>query len=59
MDTIKGTMRAASEGAMRGTLMYTDEQVVSSDFIHCPASCVFDADACVQLNDKFVKLIAW
>lgn len=39
--------------------MYTDEMVVSSDFIGDTASSTFDADACIALSDTFVKLISW
>jgi hypothetical protein len=43
----------------QGIMAYTDKEVVSTDFIHDSHSCVFDADAGIALNDKFVKLIAW
>jgi glyceraldehyde 3-phosphate dehydrogenase len=46
-------------GPLKGIMAYTDKEVVSSDFIHDSHSCVFDADAGISLNDKFVKLIAW
>jgi glyceraldehyde 3-phosphate dehydrogenase len=44
---------------MKGYLGYTDEDLVSSDFLSCPISSVFDAKAGIMLNPKFVKLIAW
>lgn len=44
---------------MKGILGYTDEPLVSSDFISCPVSSVFDAKAGIMLNPKFVKLIGW
>ena len=59
MDEIKKTMKDASEGAMKNIIMYTNEQVVSSDFLTTEYSCIFDADACIALNANFVKLIAW
>jgi len=59
MDQIKAVVKAASEGDMKGILGYTDEQVVSTDFIGCTTSSIFDAGACIGLNDHFVKLIAW
>ncbi len=52
-------MRAAAEGEMKGMLLYCDEEVVSSDFISCTASSIFDAGAGIALNDHFFKLIAW
>jgi glyceraldehyde 3-phosphate dehydrogenase len=44
---------------MKGIIAYTDEEVVSSDFIHDPHSCIFDAAAGISLNDTFVKLVGW
>lgn len=58
-DQIKAKIKEASEGALKGILGYTEEEVVSSDFISDDHSSVFDAAAGIQLNDKFVKLIAW
>ena len=58
-EEIKATIKAAAEGAYKGVVAYTDESVVSSDFIGEYATCVFDAGAGISLNDTFVKLIAW
>jgi glyceraldehyde 3-phosphate dehydrogenase len=58
-DEIKATLKKASEGEYKGIVEYTDEQVVSTDFIGHTASCIFDANAGIQLNPNFVKLIAW
>jgi glyceraldehyde 3-phosphate dehydrogenase len=58
-EEIKEAVKAASEGAMKGILGYTEDDVVSSDFIGEPCTCVFDAKAGIALNDRFVKLIAW
>lgn len=58
-DEIKKKIKEASEGPLKGILAYTDEQVVSSDFIGNTASSTFDAEAGIQLNNKFVKLISW
>lgn len=58
-DVIKATVKEASEGAMKGILGYTEDQVVSSDFITDDHSSVFDARAGIALNDNFVKLISW
>jgi len=58
-DEIKAVVKAASEGDYRGIVEYTEEQVVSTDFIGHSASSIFDARAGIQLNKNFVKLIAW
>ncbi len=50
---------AASEGPLKGILEYTEDEVASSDFIHCPASSIFDAGSGMGLNDKFFKLVSW
>jgi len=52
-------MKAAADGPMNGVLAYTDEPVVSSDFIHDPASSTFDADAGIELNSTFFKIVSW
>jgi glyceraldehyde 3-phosphate dehydrogenase len=52
-------MKAASEGAMAGTLGYTDEKVVSTDFRGCSQSSIFDAGAGIALDSTFVKLVSW
>ncbi|XP_014281222.1 glyceraldehyde-3-phosphate dehydrogenase 2 [Halyomorpha halys] len=58
-EEIKKKIKEAAEGPLKGILAYTDEQVVSSDFIGNTASSTFDAEAGIQLNNKFVKLISW
>lgn len=58
-DDICAAMKAASEGAMNGILGYTDEKVVSSDFIGEKCTSVFDAGAGISLNDNFVKVVSW
>ena len=58
-DEIKAVVKAASEGAYKGILEYTDEDVVSTDFVGHSASSIFDAKAGIQLNQNFVKLISW
>ncbi len=52
-------MKEAAEGPLKGILAYTDDEVVSSDFIHCPASSIFDAGAGIGLNSRFFKLVTW
>jgi glyceraldehyde 3-phosphate dehydrogenase len=58
-DEIKAAFKEASEGAMKGVLGYTEDKVVSSDFIGESDTSVFDADAGIALNDNFVKLVSW
>uniref|UniRef100_A0A0K8V6H5 Glyceraldehyde-3-phosphate dehydrogenase n=1 Tax=Bactrocera latifrons TaxID=174628 RepID=A0A0K8V6H5_BACLA len=58
-DQIKQKVKEASEGPMKGILDYTDEEVVSTDFVSDTHSSVFDAKAGIPLNDQFVKLISW
>ncbi|KAJ1984038.1 hypothetical protein H4R34_000900 [Dimargaris verticillata] len=58
-DEIKKAIREASEGPLKGILGYTEDHVVSSDFISDPRSSIFDAQAGISLNDKFVKLVSW
>merc|ERR1719502_2199390 len=57
-DICKEVQRRA-DGDMKGFLGYTDEALVSQDFVTCPISSVFDAKAGIMLNPKFVKLVAW
>jgi glyceraldehyde 3-phosphate dehydrogenase len=52
-------LKCASEEEMRGIVEYVDEDVVSTDFLGDPHTCIFDARAGVMLNERFVKLIAW
>jgi len=52
-------MKAQSEGALRGVLGYTEDKVVATDFIGETCTSVFDADAGIQLDPTFVKLVAW
>ena len=58
-DEICAAMKKASEGELKGVLGYTDEDVVSSDFIGDPRTSVFDAKAGIALTDTFVKVVAW
>lgn len=59
MDAIKKVVKEASEGKMKGILGYTEDQVVSTDFVTDTHSSIFDAGACIGLNPNFVKLISW
>jgi len=52
-------LKAAADGPLNGILAYTDEDVVSTDFIGDPHSSIFDAKAGIALDDKFVKLVSW
>jgi len=58
-DEIKQKIKEAAEGPLKGILDYTEDEVVSSDFIGSTFSSVFDAKAGIQLSDTFVKLISW
>jgi len=59
LDQINAKMREYANGEMKGILDYTEDAVVSSDFLGNPHTSIYDATACVALNDQFVKLIAW
>ncbi len=58
-EAIKAAMKAASEGALKGVLGYTEEDVVSTDFIGEVRTSVFDAQAGIALTDTFVKVVSW
>ncbi len=58
-DAICDAMKKASEGELKGVLGYTDEEVVSSDFIGDTNSSVFDAGAGIGLSDTFFKVVSW
>jgi glyceraldehyde 3-phosphate dehydrogenase len=58
-DEIKAAVKAASENELKGILAYTEDEVVSSDFIGDHHSSIFDAKAGISLNDNFVKLVSW
>ena len=58
-DQICQAMKAASQGALKGIVGYTDEDVVSSDFIGDDRTCIFDSKAGLQLSPTFFKLVAW
>jgi glyceraldehyde 3-phosphate dehydrogenase len=58
-EQVKQAMKTASEGEMRGVLGYTEDAVVSNDFIGESCTSVFDADAGIALTDTFMKLVAW
>jgi glyceraldehyde 3-phosphate dehydrogenase len=56
---ICAAMKAASEGALKGILGYTEDAVVSNDFIGDTRTSIFDAEAGIQLSDTFVKVVSW
>jgi glyceraldehyde 3-phosphate dehydrogenase len=58
-DEIKNAMKTASEGSLKGILGYTEDEVVSSDFIGDARSSIFDAKAGIALSKDFVKLVSW
>lgn len=59
MAAINAAMKAAAEGPMSGVLGYTEDAVVSSDFITDSHSSIYDAGAGIELNDKFFKVVSW
>lgn len=58
-EEIKKVMKDASEGELKGILGYTEDEVVSSDFIGDARTSIFDAKAGISLNDNFVKVVSW
>ncbi len=58
-DEIKNLYKTASQGSYAGILDYTEDDVVSQDFVSDPHICVFDAEAGMALNENFFKLVAW
>jgi glyceraldehyde 3-phosphate dehydrogenase len=58
-EEIKEAVKAASENELKGILGYTEDAVVSTDFIHDKRTSIFDADAGIALNGNFVKLVSW
>lgn len=58
-EEIKKTIKAASEDSLKDILGYTEDAVVSTDFVHDSRSSIFDANAGIMLNPTFVKLVSW
>merc|ERR1712079_590199 len=58
-DDIVAAVKEAAAGPMKGVLDWTDEEVVSTDFVTCKSSSIFDVGAGISLNDAFVKLVTW
>ena len=58
-DQLKAVFKKASEGEYKGIISYTEESVVSQDFVSNAYTCNFDAEAGIALNDNFFKLVAW
>ena len=56
---ISAAMKKASETYLKGIMGYTEDEVVSSDFIHCELSSIFDQGSGIELNKKFFKLVSW
>ena len=56
---ICAAMKRASQTYLKGIMAYTEDEVVSGDFIHDPASSIFDAGSGIELNSRFFKLISW
>jgi glyceraldehyde 3-phosphate dehydrogenase len=58
-DQVKAAMKEASEGDLKGILGYTEEDVVSQDFVGDPRTSIFDAKAGIALNENFMKVVSW
>jgi len=58
-EEVKAAIKEASENELKGILGYTEEGVVSQDFVSEPRTSVFDANASIALNDNFIKLVSW
>jgi glyceraldehyde-3-phosphate dehydrogenase type I len=58
-DQIKAVVKAAADGPLKGIVGYTEDEVVSTDFVGDTRSSIFDAKAGISLNNQFVKLISW
>src|SRR5678815_2638051 len=56
---ISAAMKPASEGYLKGVLGYTEEELVSTDFIHDERSSIYDAGSSIELNSNFFKLVSW
>ena len=56
---ISAAMKKASETYLKGILEYTEDEVVSTDFIHCKSSSIFDKGSGIELNKRFFKLVSW
>jgi glyceraldehyde 3-phosphate dehydrogenase len=56
---ISAAMKKASETYLKGVLEWTEDEVVSTDFIHCESSSIFDAGSGLELNSRFFKLVSW
>ena len=59
LDEIKAAMKKACDTYLKGVMGYTEDEVVSSDFIHDARSSIFDAGSCIELNKNFFKLVSW
>ena len=59
LEEINGLLKTASETYLKGILAYTDDEVVSTDFIHDAHSSIYDAGSSIELNSKFFKLVSW
>lgn len=59
LDEIRAAVKAAAEGPMAGTVLYTEDEIVSNDCRSDPHTCIFDSSACIGLSGNFFKLIAF
>ena len=56
---ISAAMKKAADTYMKGVLEYTEDEVVSTDFVHSSSSSIYDQKACIELNSRFFKLVSW
>merc|ERR1712154_688602 len=56
---IVAAIKESAAGDMKGVLDWTEDEVVSTDFVSCKTSSIFDVNAGIALNDNFVKLVSW
>jgi len=59
VEEINAAVKAAAEGKMKGIVEYTEDEIVSTDIIGNPHSCIFDAQSTMRIGARLVKLIAW
>ena len=59
LDEVNGAFRAAAEGPLKGILRYTEDEIVSSDIVGDPHSCIYDATAAIVPGDNVVKVLGW
>jgi len=59
VETVNAAMKAAAEGDLKGIMEYTEDPIVSTDIVHNPHSCIFDAGCTMTIGEKMVKVVGW